>query len=516
MKHLLGISAALLATTALVQFASAKEGPADLVKAAIAAEGGADALKALSGLSIKGEAKHWEPGQSLKAGGEPRFLGDTKLAITWDVAKGQVRMDVERAMVYPPPAGNVKYTEVMAPTYGFVIAANGTPSAASGMRVASQWREYERASPALLLKAMDDAKNLAAAGNQKLGKASLPAVTYTDNGVKFTILFDPKTHLPAAIRTLDDDNIAGDANYDLVLGDWRAVGNVKVPYSLTYNVNDVKVGQVTVTDVTANPSIAADAFTAPDAIKANLKGPMTGNVPYQWVLRRIALARFLDADTIFYPPAAPPKPVELAANVTQVVTGANNLIINQKDGLVILEAPVGEVQSKAVIDIAKQKYPGKPIKYLILTHHHMDHTGGMRTYAAEGANVIVPSPDKAYFEKDLKGTHTVLADEFSKHPKKVKVEEVKDQMTLKDDTVEIKLHRIDNPHVDGMLLGHVPKENIVWVTDLWNPGTNAGKSENAEAFAAALKKLGITGATLAGGHGNNGKQSDLEAVMAAK
>jgi hypothetical protein len=104
MKHLLGMSAALLATTALVQFASAKEGPADLVKAAIAAEGGADALRALIGLSIKGEAKHWEPGQSLKAGGEPRFLGDTKLAITWDVAKSQVRMDAERAMVYPPPA----------------------------------------------------------------------------------------------------------------------------------------------------------------------------------------------------------------------------------------------------------------------------------------------------------------------------------------------------------------------------------------------------------------------------
>jgi hypothetical protein len=140
----------------------------------------------------------------------------------------------------------------------------------------------------------------------------------------------------------------------------------------------------------------------------------------------------------------------------------------------------------------------------------------MRTYAAEGANVIVPAPDKAYFEKDLKGTHTVLADELSKHPRKVKVEEVKDQMTLKDDTVEIKLYRIDNPHVDGMLLGHVVKENVVWVTDLWNPGTNGGKNENSEAAAAALKKLGITGATIAGGHGNNGKQSDLEAVMAAK
>jgi glyoxylase-like metal-dependent hydrolase (beta-lactamase superfamily II) len=41
-------------------------------------------------------------------------------------------------------------------------------------------------------------------------------------------------------------------------------------------------------------------------------------------------------------------------------------------GLAIFDAPVGEVQSKWVIDAAKTKYPGKPIKYLILTHHHID------------------------------------------------------------------------------------------------------------------------------------------------
>ena len=87
MKRLLGLSAALLVGAAPVHFAVAKEGPIDLVKAAVAAEGGADALKALKGLAIKAEAQHWEPGQSLKAGGEPRFLGDTKLAITWDLVK---------------------------------------------------------------------------------------------------------------------------------------------------------------------------------------------------------------------------------------------------------------------------------------------------------------------------------------------------------------------------------------------------------------------------------------------
>ncbi len=515
MKILLGLSAALLVSTAPVQFASAKEAPIDLVKAAVAAEGGADALKALKGLYLKGTAKHWEPGQSFKAGGEPRFLGDTNLAITWDLTKGQARMDLDRSMQYPAVA-KIKYTEVVTPTLGFVTDDKGS-TAASGMRVAAQWRELERASPMLLLKALDDPKNVAAAGNQKLGKASLPAVTYNDNGTKFTILFDPKTHLPAAIRTLDDDNIFGDANYDLVPSDWKTVEGVKVPNTLTYTLDNIEVGKVTLTDVTANPSIADGAFTPSDTVKAAAKPPMTGNVPYQWILRRIALARFLDNDTIFYPAASPPKTVELAPNVTQIVTGsANNLIVNMKDGLAIFDAPYGELQSRYVIEQAKAKYPGKPIKYLILTHHHMDHTGGMRTFAAEGATIIVPAPDKAYFEKDLKTTHTVLPDELSKHPRKVQVVEVKDEMTLKDDESEIKMFRFDNPHVDGMMTIQVVQPNIVWVTDLWSPVRDSAKNPNSEAFAAELKKLGISGATLAGGHGASGKQSDLEALMAAK
>jgi glyoxylase-like metal-dependent hydrolase (beta-lactamase superfamily II) len=516
MRHLLGVSAALLASTALVQFATAQAGPVDLVKAAVTAQGGADALKALKSIAIKGEAKHWEPGQSYKADGEPRFLGDTTFTTTWDLTKGTAKIDLDRAMKYPA-VETVKYSEVITPTLGFVTNDKGS-TPASSMRVAAQLRELERASPTLLLKAMEDAKNVVAAPDQKLGKETLPAVSYTDNGIKFTILFDPKTHLPAAIRTLDDDNISGDSNYDLVLGDWKAVGGVKVAHTLTYNLNDVEVGKVSYKDITANPPIAEGAFAPSDAVKAAAKGPSTGNnVPYQWVLRRIALARFLDADTIYYPPNAPPKMVELAPNVQQVITGANNLIVNMKDGLAIFDAPVGEIQSKWVIDAAKAKYPGKSIKYLILTHHHMDHTGGMRSYAAEGATIIVPSPDKAYFEKDLRTAHTVVSDALAKTPKNVQVVEVKDQMSLNDaDGQEIKLYRIDNPHVDGMLLGHIVKDNVVWVTDLYSPGRDTAKNEGNTSVAAAVKKLGITGAIFAGGHGSNGKQSDLDAIVAQK
>ncbi len=65
-----------------------------------------------------------------------------------------------------------------------------------------------------------------------------------------------------------------------------------------------------------------------------------------------------------------------------------------KDGIAVFDAPGGEPQSRWTINAAKAKYPGKPIKYLILTHHHMEHASGVRTYVAEGATIIVPRPDK--------------------------------------------------------------------------------------------------------------------------
>ncbi len=147
----------------------------------------------------------------------------------------------------------------------------------------------------------------------------------------------------------------------------------------------------------------------------------------------------------------------------------------------------------------------------------MDHTGGMRTYVAEGATVIVPSPDKAYFEHDVRQPHTIVPDDLQKKPHAATIQEVKDQMVLKDDSgSEVRLYKIPNPHTNAMLIGHVVKDNIVYVTDLVSPRGQIERSEQTVAVGAALKKYGITGATIAGGHGGIAKQSDIEPALAVK
>ena len=511
MKYALMCTALLLGVSQ-AQPAFAQK-PSDLVAQAIKAEGGPDALRALKSYAVKGEAKFWEPGQSEKAGGDPRFLGDATFTMTVDLAQGMARTEWDRDQKYPPPAEKAKYSEIVTPTLGFVIDAKGSKPM-SGIRVAAHLRELERASPTLLLKAMD-AKILINDGRQRLGAKSLPAISFMDGGTSFTVLFDRDSHLPAAIRTHDDDNIAGDSNYDLVLSDWKAVGGVQMAQTRSYQLNGVEVAHLALKDATANPTLAADMFNVPDAVKSAAKAPATGAVPYQWVTRRLFLMRFLDSDSVIFPPGGGLKLVELAPNVQHVEGGtANHLIVNMKDGILIVDAPYGEVQSRWTIDAAKQKYPGKPVKTLVLTHHHMDHTGGTRTFIAEGANVIVPAPDKAYFAKVAKTRHTVVPDELQKKPKPAHISEVPDQLVLKDDTEEVRLVNIPNPHVQGMFIVYLPKENIVYVTDLVSPRGTVDRSDNTVAFGAALKKLGITGATIVGGHGATTKQSDIEPALA--
>jgi hypothetical protein len=523
MKRMLAIAALLLAAC---QEQVAEGSPGDLVNQAVTAQGGPEALRGLSALTVKGDARFWEPGQSLEPGGEPRELGTATFETTWDLAKGMARTAWDRDQQYPPPAAKLNYTETVLPTLGFVTDSTGSKPM-SGIRIATHLRELERASPRLLLKAMDDTGNLKETEAQQLGDRSLPAVSYTDGGTTFMILFDPMTHLPAAIRTRDDDNIAGDSNFDLVLDGWKPAGSAQVATSLSYRINDIEVAKLNYAEVTPNPSIPADAFTVPEAVMAAAKPPATANVPYQWVLRRLYLTRFLDSDAIVYPDGGELKLVELAPNVQHVQGGtANNLIVAMKDFLIVFDAPYGELQSRWTIDAAKAKYPGKPIRYIVLTHHHMDHTGGLRTYVAEGATVVVPSQAAEYFEKVVKAPHTVVPDELQKNPRTPLIYGVFENMTIKDETAEVRLYnmatggeadpRSGNSHVDGMLIGHVIESKLVYVTDLISPrGAPIARGEPTVAVGNTLREFEVENdVTFVGGHGTTVKLADIAPALA--
>ena len=509
MRYIVALAATLLWA---VQPAAA-QGHFDLVKQAVTAAGGEQALRALKVLVIKGDARHWEPDQSLVAGGSSRILGESKFTLTLDLAYGMSRTDWDRAMVYPA-VQTMKYSEVLTPTFGFVSDAKGS-RAMSGFRVATQLRELQRMSPTFLLKLLDRPGSVVPEGGIKVGSTLMPAVTFKDGATSFVVLFDKKTHLPSMIRTRDDDPTRGDSNFDLKLEDWKPVDGAMVAHGLTYFINDSAVGRLNYTEVKAEPQVDAALFTPTDQVKASANAPATGTVPYQWFIRRNFMGLLVDSDLVFVPTGGSLKLVELAPNVQHVVGGShNNLIVAMSDGLVIFDAPISQGQARWVIDAAKAKY-GKPVKYLVLTHHHVDHAAGVRAYMAEGAKIVVPTPDKKYFQKIALFPHALVPDALEKARISPDIIEVKDELTLKDSAAEIHIHRIPNPHVDGMLIAQILPANVVCVTDLWSPGRDTEKNANTLSLSDALKRLGISGATIAGGHGATAKQSDLDTIVAA-
>lgn len=504
-----------LAFGAVMSSPAAAQSGVDLVKQSVAAQGGAAAITAAKTTVIKGDAKHWEPGQSYAPAGETRFLGDSTYTQTVDNEKRISRVDWDRDMKYPA-AERIKFSEITSPAGGVVIDDKGAEKAMSNIRLAAHLRERDRGSPRLLVRALENPQSITALPDQNCAGQTRPAVSIKSRNHDYIVCFDRSTHLPVVIRTRDVDSVYGDANYDLILSDWKDVpGGSKRAHTLSFQLNGMETQRLTIKEVTINTPIAANSFPASNfQLASSTTVPADAN--YQWVLRRMFLGRYLDSDKIYYPEGGGFKLVELAPNVQHVQGGqANNLIINMKDGLVVFDAPADEGQSLWVIKAAKEKYPGKPIKQIVLTHHHMDHTGGTRAYVAEGAEVVIPGQARPFFEKMIAAQNTIKPDALAKQPKQAKIVDVKDTMTLKDDTIEVVLHNIPNPHVDGMIIAHVKGPNLVYVTDLISPRGTVGRTGGTAAVGNALRQANITGATIVGGHGTTAKQDDIAAALAA-
>jgi hypothetical protein len=101
-------------------------------------------------------------------------------------------------------------------------------------------------------------------------------------------------------------------------------------------------------------------------------------------------------------------------------------------------------------------------------------------------------------------------------------------MTIKDETADIRLYnlsgassataeRLGNPHVDGMLIGHVVDSKLIYITDLISPRGPVARSEATVAVGNSLREWDVeeTGLTFVGGHGTTIKQADMAAALAA-
>jgi glyoxylase-like metal-dependent hydrolase (beta-lactamase superfamily II) len=457
----------------------------------------------------------WEPMQSIEPNSAQPIQVDTfGQAILADLEKNRFRLTHDGKRSYPTPLP-VKFTEVIDGDVGMLqsTAPDGkvTVERLHPSRKAARQRDFNRL-PIRLLKVAKAAPELTRVADQTIDGKVYEILKYKDMGLDVELQIERFNKLPARVIYTEDDPIEGDTKNELAYADWKDINGVRLPQTMATFLNGKKIREERVRTLINNGKFDEAGLAIPDEVRSQ---PETGErIVSQWPLRRVVIG-------VGYQDFGREQKVELkqlAPGVFHVIGGTHHsLAVEMKDHIVVVEMPLFEERSLAVIQAIEQKIPGKPIKYGVITHYHIDHSGGLRAYAAKGATLIAPESIVPFVKETLERPHTVRPDSLAKAGgNKATVEGVADTKELTDGARTIQLISVPTGHVKGMLVAYLPKEKLVFVSDIYTPGAPVEVGDpNAVALNAALKKVNASVDRIVGGHGADvGAYKDLARVGA--
>lgn len=249
------------------------------------------------------------------------------------------------------------------------------------------------------------------------------------------------------VETKIDNGVLGDIVWDAEYTNWKDFGGFKFPTHILQHQGVPKYFELTVSDVKTNVPVDL----AQPARGGRGRGDARGG-------RRAALAT---------------DPEDLGGGFWLIRGGYGSVVANFKDYLVVIEGPQNEMRAEQIISEAKKLVPNKPIKYVINTHAHFDHAGGLRAFVAEGATIVTHKINKPYYEKIFKNPRTLVPDKLSQmHPQpKLKIETMTEKKVMTDGEHAIELYHVQgSTHDAGMIVAYLPKQKILIEADEFNVG----------------------------------------------
>jgi glyoxylase-like metal-dependent hydrolase (beta-lactamase superfamily II) len=260
-----------------------------------------------------------------------------------------------------------------------------------------------------------------------------------DNGAKVNGYIDKHDRI-VRVETWIDTPVLGDTAFEADYSDYGADNGILFPRHIIQKQGGYPILDLTVSEVKINPavSISAPVAKAGDATNS-AQNPL-------------------------------PKSERLGEGVYLITGGYAVIAVEFNDHIVLLESGQNEARALAVIAEARRLIPGKPIKYVVNTHSHFDHSGGLRAFVAEGTTVLTYRTNKPYLESVLALPHTISPDKAQASGNKPLVEAVGEKRVLTDGTQVIELYHLQHfLHHDGMLVAYLPKEKVLFEADGYNP-----------------------------------------------
>jgi glyoxylase-like metal-dependent hydrolase (beta-lactamase superfamily II) len=393
-------------------------------------------VDAASTLRYSAAGAGWGFGQPYTAGAAlPRQNVSFVRSVNYETGSVQdeyVRSRAEqRGGTGVPLTGEQRVTEVISGDYAWnVVGTNTVP----GARYVAERRPLPWLTPHGALRAAEKSK--ATLEWQNRGAKSVAVVSWSEPGKYRAKAYIDDNGLVERVDAVIPNPVMGDLPVSIAYSEYRDYGKIKFPGRIEERQGGATTASLIVTDVQPGAKVE---ITVPDAVRN---------------AREVVSA-------------------EKAADGVWYLTGGshNSVVIEMKDHIVVVEGPLTDGRGQAVIDEAKKLVPNKPIRYVVNSHVHFDHSGGLGAFIADGATVVTHASNRAFYQKAFSAPRSINPDLLASGKKRPEFKTVTDKAVLTDGARTVELHHIrDTIHNDGMLMAYLPKERILIEADVYTPG----------------------------------------------
>jgi glyoxylase-like metal-dependent hydrolase (beta-lactamase superfamily II) len=501
---------------------SSQQAPGDGYQQALASVGDRAALEGLRTLVVQATGSSFAYDEGPEPADRPFASSDFKVVSSIDVVANGFRLAHERTYKLIRPGKMARYDEVIADKLGYIVGdervtggvASYTAKMASA-RVFSTRRQQMMLHPHLLL------RGLTLADVSDLGSADLGGrphqrlqVRDPDGVADIELSVDAATGRLSALATRESDHLRGDTAVRFLYEGWDSHGGLMFPTRVTVEVDGQVVRTEERTAISVNAALPADVLAFPGEAptfdeQEAVRGRKRAQSYQRFAGMGVANSQEFPKNTV--------TGVELGAGsgIYHLVGASHHsLLIDQGQAVVLVDAPNDAARARAILGWIEATLPGglaaNKVSHVVLTHHHVDHSSGLRTFVAAGAVAVVGEESRSLWNKVLAAPRTIEPDDLvGKAAPASALVTVKLGASFQQGNVTA--HHIANRHSSDTLIIHVTAPGhppVLFITDIYIPGTGILAGSNFVAWSKdlddGLAALGLNqdGLTIVGGHGN--------------
>jgi glyoxylase-like metal-dependent hydrolase (beta-lactamase superfamily II) len=462
-----------------------QDSPTVIIQRAATAMGGAANLRGLNNVTLEFHSATFGLGQEETPMSPARatFI----IGRTVNDYRGNRRLVTQQTRAV---TGAMTQTQrVITASVATTVTNNGAPTVDNPGAVVAALAEIRARPERMIVSALDNPSLLAGTAPKRIRGELMDGVRFGTAADAPIFWFDRLSHLPVAIERITDDPILGDRSTMQILTRWEDAGGVLFARQIDTEVNGRLQQHLLNTSVTINGALTESDFSIADSLVARAQ-PVPST-----------------------PPAPAPITVtlaELGPNVWRAEGGSHHsLVVRQGNALLVVEAPQSAARSKAVLDTLRARFPNVVVRTFVPTHHHWDHTGGVREYLAQGIEAVVHARNVDFVRGIGAARKTVSPDALSRGGRVPNVRAANPVTILGSGETAVQLIELPTAHAQGMLAAYVPSLRILFVSDVLTPGPTLAPAGSRE-IVAMVRARGITVDRVVGGHGGIAAWADVE------